>query len=258
MKALQPAVLIALLILLAPAHALQLYTEEYPPLSYSHEGSAKGLASDVVRELLKRLNLEADIHVTPWARAYHSALHTPNTAAFVTMRTPERENLFKWVGPIMLTTDSFYALKDSDIVVRNDEELNAVKGIAVPRDWFTYQELHAKGMKNLLDVTDPAQMFELLRQGRVPLILTDNLSFFSKGEAATLVGNLTHDDVKSVYPYRQAYGYISFWKGTDDKEIKRWQSALDDMKRDGTFSRIYQHWLPGEEEPSLYKQLSLH
>lgn len=251
MKALQPVVLIALWLLASAVHAIQLYTEEYAPLSYSHKGQARGLVVDVVKELLHRLDVTANIQVVPWARAYHSAQHTPNTAAFVTMRTKERNPLFKWVGPITLSNDSFYALKDSKIQVRNSQELASVKSIAVPRDWFTYQELHAKGMRNLLGVTDPSQMFQLLRLGRVPLILTDNLNFYAKGEAAALIGNLRKEDVRVVYPYRSAYGYISFWKGTPDDEIKRWQTELDLMKLDGSFSRIYQRWLPGETEPGL-------
>jgi len=31
--------------------------------------------------------------------------------------------------------------------------------------------------------------------------------------------------------------------------IQRWQRELDAMKADGSFSRIYQRWLPGEPEP---------
>ncbi|WXL24522.1 ABC transporter substrate-binding protein [Ectopseudomonas mendocina] len=251
MKAYQPAVLIAAWLSLNAAQALQLYTEEYPPLSFSHEGHIHGLAPEVVSELLKRLDRKAEIHVVPWSRAYHSAQNNPDTAAFVTMRTAEREPLFKWVGPIMVSMDSFYALKTTDISIRNDQELAQIDNIAVPRDWFSYQELHADGMKNLLGVTEPAQMFHLLRQGRVKLILADNLSFHAQGNAAPLVGHLSRQDVKAVYPYRRAYGYISFWKGTDDNEIERWQKALDEMKRDGTFRKIYQRWLPGEEVPGL-------
>ncbi|MCU1715935.1 substrate-binding periplasmic protein [Pseudomonas sp. 5P_3.1_Bac2] len=237
--------------LLNPALALHLYTEEYPPLSFSVHQEVTGLGPEVVRAILQRLKQQADIQVLPWARAYHSNLNNADSAAFVTMRTPEREALFKWVGPITLSTDSFYALKDSQLAIHSDEDLYQVSKIALPRDWYSYQELQAKDMPNLLGVTSARQMFELLKHQRVPLILTDNLSFYTHEQSSEPGSPLHRSEVKLLYPYRQTYGYISFWKGTPDQEIQRWQEALDQMKRDGSFSRIYQSWLPGEPEPGL-------
>jgi polar amino acid transport system substrate-binding protein len=43
----------------------------------------------------------ADIKIWPWARGYETALKEKNTVLFSTTRTEARENLFKWVGPIM-------------------------------------------------------------------------------------------------------------------------------------------------------------
>ena len=94
-------------------------------------------------------------------------------------------------------------------------------------------------------------MFRLLRMGRVPLIVADNLSFYARDEAAVQVDYLGPDDVEVVYPYRSSYGCITFWSGTEDWVVRRWQTALDQMKADGSFSRIYQRWLPGAEEPGL-------
>lgn len=235
----------------SPVLALQLYTEEYPPVSFSHQGQPSGMAVEVVEELLRRIDQKASLQVVPWARAYHIARTTPGTAIFPTMRTSEREPLFKWVGPIILARDNFYALRGSGIVIHSREELAAFRDIAVPRDWFSYQELKAAGMRNLLGVNEPAQMFRLLRSGRVPLIVADNLSFYARGEAAAQVDYLGLNEVGVAFPYRESYGYITFSLETDDALIRRWQEALDEMKRDGSFSRIHHHWLPGAEEPGL-------
>lgn len=228
---------------------LQLYTEEYPPVSFSRAGQAEGMASDVVREILRRLKQPANIQVVPWARGFQTVQKTPNTALFATIRNPEREPHFKWVGPILLARDSFYTLKGSGVQIRNTDDLRQVDAIAVPRDWFTYQELSAQGLDNLQGVNEPQQMFKMLRRGRVKLIVADNLSFFSHGETASQVDYLTPNEVEVAYPYRTSLGYITFWRGTDEAVIRRWQTALDQMKADGSFSRIYQRWLPGEPEP---------
>lgn len=233
------------------AAPLQLYTEEYAPVSFSHAGKAAGLATEVVEEILRRQGQTANIQVVPWARGYQTVQRTPDSALFATIRNAEREASFQWVGPIIQTHDGFYALKGSGLVIRTQTELAAAGPIAVPRDWFTFQELTAKGMPNLLGVSEPIQMFKMLRRGRIKLILADNLSFFSRGEAANQVDYLTANDVEMLLPYRTSYGYIAFWHGTDAQTLERWQTTLDTMKADGSFAAIYQRWLPGEIPPPL-------
>lgn len=243
------ALLLSLLALLSQAAPLQLYTEEYPPVSFSVKGRAEGMASELVRELLKRLGESGEISVVPWARGYHTVQQTPNTALFATIRNAEREPLLRWVGPILLAQDSFYALKNSGIQLHDLTDVAKAGPVAVPRDWFSYQELRNLGLKNLLGVTEPEQMFKMLKRGRVKLIVADNLSFYSTGDAAQQVDYLTAKDVEVALPYRASLGYITFWHGTDPAVIQRWQRELDAMKADGSFSRIYQRWLPGEPEP---------
>ena len=243
------ALLLSLLALLSQAAPLQLYTEEYPPVSFSANGRAEGMASELVRELLKRLGESGEISVVPWARGYHTVQQTPNTALFATIRNAEREPLFQWVGPILLAQDSFYALKNSGIQLHDLTDVAKAGPVAVPRDWFSYQELRNLGLTNLLGVTEPEQMFKMLKRGRVKLIVADNLSFYSTGDAAQQVDYLTARDVEVALPYRASLGYITFWPGTDPAVIQRWQRELDAMKADGSFSRIYQRWLPGEPEP---------
>ena len=240
---------LSLSVLLSQAEPLQLYTEEYPPVSFSVKGRAEGMASELVRELLKRLGESGEISVVPWARGYHTVQQTPNTALFATIRNAEREPLFQWVGPILLAQDSFYALKNSGIQLHDLTDVAKAGPVAVPRDWFSYQELRNLGLTNLLGVTEPEQMFKMLKRGRVKLIVADNLSFYSTGDAAQQVDYLTAKDVEVALPYRASLGYITFWHGTDPAVIQRWQRELDAMKADGSFSRIYQRWLPGEPEP---------
>lgn len=240
---------LSLSVLLSQAEPLQLYTEEYPPVSFSVKGRAEGMASELVRELLKRLGESGEISVVPWARGYHTVQQTPNTALFATIRNAEREPLFRWVGPILLAQDSFYALKNSGIQLHDLADVAKAGPVAVPRDWFSYQELRNLGLTNLLGVTEPEQMFKMLKRGRVKLIVADNLSFYSTGDAAQQVDYLTAKDVEVALPYRASLGYITFWHGTDPAVIQRWQRELDAMKADGSFSRIYQRWLPGEPEP---------
>ncbi|MDG1579762.1 transporter substrate-binding domain-containing protein [Pseudomonas sp. GOM6] len=224
---------------------LQLYTEEYPPMNFAREGRPTGMAVDLVRELLARTGDGARIHLVPWARAYREAQGEAGHGVFVTMRTAEREKLFKWVGPVAVVITSFYALKGSGIRVENLEQAGKLGSIAVPRQWYSYQELRARGLNNLYAVSGPQQMMDMLRHRRVPVVVADNVTL----ESLLALGGLRLEEVEPLYGFLRSEAYIAFSPATDDRLIAQWQQALDSMKADGSFALIYRRWLPGSDLP---------
>jgi len=229
------------------AEPLRLYTEEYPPINFSEAGEPVGLATEVVREILRRSGQVASIEVVPWARGYQEAQARPNTGLFVTMRTAERESLFKWVGPITVNTTSFYGLRSSNLRIASLEDARQHGAIAVPRQWYSHQVLLAAGFTNLHPVPGPEQMVSMFKRGRVKLMVVDNLSLPALLER----GGLPAEQVALLFTFLRSYTYIAFSPQTDDTLIARWQAELDGMKVDGSFAAIYQKWLPGQELPGL-------
>lgn len=229
----------------AAGTSLTLYTEEYPPLNFSRAGKPAGLGVEVVEEILRRTGQQAQISVVPWARGYQAAQSEPNTGLFVTMRTDEREQLFKWVGPIIVAVTSFYALKGSGLHIASLEQAATAGTIAVPRQWYSYQTLKAKGLPNLYGVIGPQQMMNMLRHHRVPLAVVDNVTL----NELLALGELKPADVEPLHSFMRTYAYIAFSPQTDDALISQWQRTLDEMKRDGSFATIYQRWLPDQEMP---------
>ncbi|MGV8495432.1 hypothetical protein ACV342_32445, partial [Pseudomonas aeruginosa] len=49
----------------------------------------------------------------PWDRVYQQALSEPGYGVFSTARTPEREDKFKWVGPLAVNDWVLMARGDS-------------------------------------------------------------------------------------------------------------------------------------------------
>jgi polar amino acid transport system substrate-binding protein len=240
------ALLLGSLCLVAQAQPLHLYTEEYPPINFSQDGHATGLATEVVREIMQRTGQAVPINVVPWARGYQQALTRANTGLFVTMRTPEREPLFKWVGPLTRNVISFYSLTSSYLSLSNLEQARHFDEIAVARGWHSHQRLLAAGFTNLVPVTGPAQMVSMLKRGRVKLIVLDNLSL----NTLLTQGEIQANEVQRQFTLTHSDSYIAFSQGTDDALIQRWQRELDGMKADGSFAAIYHKWLPGEPLPS--------
>jgi len=161
------------------------------------------------------------------------------------MRTQEREKLFKWVGPVVVTVTSFYALKNSGLRITSLDDAKKAGTIALPRQWYSFQTLQAQGMPNLYGVLGPRQMMSMLRYRRVPLVVADNVTLAS----LLALAELKPADVEPLYAFMNTHAYIAFSPSTDDKLIEQWQTALDQMKADGRFAAIYQKWLPGAPLP---------
>ncbi len=238
---------VSLLCVSLQAQPLRLYTEEYPPINFSKNGEPTGLATEVVQAIMQRTGQNAPISVVPWARGYQLALTRANIGLFVTMRTREREQLFKWVGPITRNVTSFYALRRSFLSFKSLDDAREYGEIAVPRDWYSHQRLLAEGFSNLAPVTGPAQVVSMLKRGRVKLMVLDNLSL----NALLAQGDIQADEVQLLFNFMHSDSYIAFSLQTDDTLVHRWQHELQRMKGDGSFAAIHNTWLPGEPLPPV-------
>jgi polar amino acid transport system substrate-binding protein len=94
------------------AHAapLQLVTENNPPFNFAEGKEVKGTATAAVRELLAKAGVEATITVMKWDDAYAQAQKSANTCVYSTARVENRENIFKWYGPLAENNWALYAL----------------------------------------------------------------------------------------------------------------------------------------------------
>lgn len=83
------------------APGYQVIASVFPPYSFESANRAEGLTVDGVRALFREVGLTPDIEVYPWARAFKTAREKPGTLLFSVARTPEREAMFTWIGPVM-------------------------------------------------------------------------------------------------------------------------------------------------------------
>ncbi len=225
--------------------ALRLYTEEYPPITFARDGRADGLGTAIVREIMRRTGTDTPIDVVPWARGYHYATHDANVGLFVTTRTPAREALFQWVGPVTATRAALYKRQGDPLTLAALGDARTAAGIVVPRNWYLHQQLQAQAFQNLVEVATPTEAIRLLAGGRAQLMALDDVTLATsraavKVDAEALVEALPLDD---------AIQYIAFSRGTDEQVVRNWQAVLDAMKHDGSYLAIYRQWLPGARPP---------
>ena len=119
----------------SPDTDLVLLTENFPPYNMAKNGknfaqdeNINGIAVDIVREMFKRANITYSLTLRfPWERIYKLTLEKPGYGVFVMARVPDREQLFKWVGPIGPDDWIMLAKADSKITLDSLEQARQYK-----------------------------------------------------------------------------------------------------------------------------------
>ena len=144
----------------SPDTDLVLLTENFPPYNMAKDGknfakgeNINGIAADIVREMFKRAGVTYSLTLRfPWERVYKLALENPGYGAFVMARLPDREKLFKWVGPIGPDDWIMLAKADSKISLESLEQARK------------YNE--KKGLPTTPIINDPAFASSILKENR--------------------------------------------------------------------------------------------
>lgn len=220
--------------------SLLVYTEEYPPLTFVNSyGEITGFGTDIVGEIMRRNEQYADIKLSQWNIGYELALNNPNFCLFTMDRTPIRETLFQWVGPLGTNSSFFYTKAGSGITISSIEEAKNLDAVGTVSSWFSDQYLRELGFTNLVSGGDPEVMVEKLMQGEIDAFVCSGVTF-----ADILRGvGYEPDQTTASYELMSSDFYIAFSLGTSPEFVNQWQQTLDAIKQDGTYDHIHSKWL---------------
>jgi len=230
-----------------PPGILQIYTEDYPPLTFQENGKITGFGTEVVREILARLDIPDNIRISSWENGYHLCLVNPNFVLFTMKRTPLREKLFNWIGPIGSNHTIFYAKKGSGIKINSMEDAKKVGKIATCSAWFSEQDLKDAGFTNLVSSPNPTENVRQLVEGEVDLSIFTDITI---PEIAKQAG-YSIDDLEPVYTVSTGDFYIAISKGTPEHIIDEWEQVFHEIYEDGVLEKLYKKWLPGSALPKM-------
>ena len=218
---------------------LQIITENFAPFNFSSkEGKITGQSTEIVQEILSRLNLEIDIQLMLWNEGYELALSEPGVILFSTFRTAEREKLFQWVGPIGADEFLFYAFEGSDLTIRNLEDAKTITSIGVVQDDARHQFLEQNNLTNLKLYPNDADCYKALESGVIELVAGTSITMAQMARQA----GVDPSDLKAVYSFKKSPLYIAFNKNISTDIVKQWQDILNEIKSDGTFDMINERW----------------
>lgn len=221
----------SLLALQAHAQTIHLKTENYPPFNMTGPGdSIIGISTEIVETLFKRAGIDYTLELLPWQRAFSLALEEQDNAVFSTTRTAEREEKFKWVGPLVENNWVFLAKESRNISVQNLEEgknyrVGGYQGDAVA--------LYLTDQGYQMDLTPKDDLnARKINRDRIDLWATGHLlgPYYAKQQGVT--------GLVPIMTFRKTIMSIAFNIDTDDAIIDRLNTELEAMKREGVVTKI--------------------
>ena len=227
----------------APAYSMVLLTENFPPYNmaidgknFAQENNINGIAVEIVRQTFKRAGIGYSMTLRfPWDRIYKLALEKPGYGVFVTARLPEREALFKWVGPIGPDDWIMLARADSTLELASLQDartyrIGAYKGDAIA------QELGRQGMNPITVLSDKDNARKLV-EGQIDLWATGDPAgrYLARQEGVT--------GFKTVLRFNSTELFLALNKSTPDDIVQKLQAALDELRNEGVVDRIMGKYL---------------
>ncbi|MCF8056530.1 MAG: ABC transporter substrate-binding protein [Desulfocapsa sp.] len=209
-------------------------TEELPPYNFALDKQVHGISADILLQLMAKNNIaidRGDIQLLPWPRAYIMVQNKPGSVLFSTARTPQREELFKWVGPITDLTIGLIALKKNNIQLQSPEDLKTYR-IGTIRHGAPEQLILKLGVeeKHLDRIASPESNIKKLQAGRIDLFA------FNVPSTRYLMIKLgiNPDNYETVYTLRQADLYYAFHNDTDEQLIQALNTTLQELHQPDT------------------------
>ncbi|WP_349734719.1 substrate-binding periplasmic protein [Pseudomonas jessenii] len=227
----------------SPDTDLVLLTENFPPYNMAKNGknfaqdeNIDGIATDIVREIFKRADITYSLTLRfPWERIYKLTLEKPGYGVFVMARLPDREKLFKWVGPIGPDDWIMLAKADSKITLEtlNDArkyKIGAYKGDAIA------ETLAKQGLNPIVVLRDQDNAKKLVN-GQIDLWATGDPAgrYLARQEGV--------NGLRTVLRFNSAELYLALNKDVPDETVAKLQAALDQMRKEGRVDEIMAQYL---------------
>jgi len=219
---------------------IALYTEDSPPLNMQANGRIIGSSVEKVVQIFALAGLEQRLELLPWARAYQYALDKPEACVFSTTRTPEREALFKWIGPLARSAWMLYARKEEAVPLQTLEQARGELIAGYHLDAVA-EHLSARGYSVDYSSNELAGARKLLA-GRVKYWASSQYS------SATLIQQYQwQDKVVPVLQFNRVDLYLACHRNFPEPWMRSLRESWQQVLKDGSASAIderYRQWAP--------------
>ncbi|HHB75039.1 MAG TPA: transporter substrate-binding domain-containing protein [Desulfobulbus sp.] len=226
------------------------FTEELAPVHYTEDGEIVGIATDIVQAIFQEAGLRPDIRSYPWKRTYLNVLRTKGSFVYTINRTPRRENLFQWIGPILHKRTYLYRLASrDDVKVNSTDDLKKYTTVVILGYALT-QQLEDLGLspdRELIVTRNKKEQMRVFLKGRAELITGNEFTL----ARALRESGYSMDDVKPVLLMNEKGYYLAANQQADPQLVERLRLANTKVQQSGLTQRAIAKYMQGHNPGSL-------
>ncbi len=220
-----------------------IYAEDFPPFSFSTEGSThiQGAITELILAIQKDLGEKpTPITLLDWNNIFDKAKATPYSVICTLKRIPEREDDFYWIGPYAADSAWLYARTDFPAIISTADDAKKIEQISCVDQTFAYFSLVEAGYNNLKPYNTPNEVVTNMMKDQ------NTAGAFSSVSAPYVIRNAGYSaaNVKPLLQLsKKTNYYIGISKLTPKAVAEAWQQSFEKIRERGELAKILSRWI---------------
>lgn len=214
---------------------LEIIGGEVPPFSMLQENDPSGIAIDFTAEVVREAGFEMSFQILPWRRAMREVQKGPDRLLAGIARSPEREDDYAWVEPIIEARIAYVALRSAPTSPKVQRRARTCVHAGTPME----ARLEADGDADVITADHEQHCLSYLLRGYVSQWLTETSLAFT---LASMAGE-PPDRLIIRKPLMTLEMYVAAKPTMPPDRMRRLQDAADDLKARGVLEDIVRRYL---------------
>ena len=215
------------------AERMQLIIQEFAPYGYTNTKTKEiqGYLTEKVQEIIKRAGDTSSISSTSLARGLMTTKTEANTCLLNLRRTPDRENLFTWVGPLTSTDWVLYGRNSDERILKTLDDAKPYR-IGSYKNSATGLELAELGYKIEFAASD---------EENPNLLMINRIDYWIVAEPRGMAIAQEQGygaDISRVVKYKSIDLYMLCNKALPKKKVDQLNRINKEIENDGTMQKI--------------------
>lgn len=218
---------------------LTLNSVDYPPLSYADDNpERRGLVLDLAAQVWRQSGWPFSPRFYPFKRALELTKTDSHSCLVPASRTPEREQSFRWIGPIYRGAYVLMGVPNRVPVLGRLSEVQHYR-VGVMRGSGLQAELERQGITAVVDAT-PSALFKLLNQGNIDFWATHDVVGYHEAR-------INNRRLKVALRLQEVDTYIACNPAISQETAQRLQQKTEEILKNRAFHQLQQRYgLEGE------------
>lgn len=244
----KPLRLLAALLIVGTTSAnepIKLYMPDAPPLTLHHYVGGHGMVGDVVLTALARIGKLTHIVAEPWPRAQIRVAKGKDMLIIPLSRTPERENIYTWIAPIMELERAFFSLDEP--VTSFEQARQRYRRIGVGMGTAQVGILQREGFSNeqIVQLKLGENPAHLLSLGRIDAWFTGIPEALYIWEASAY----REQNLRQSPSLASTGLYLACSRDCDAQLVEQLRIAINQLEHEGVSILLRQAYLPLQPDP---------